>query len=163
MNSLTAEPAKSTKQVELGQLEMGLGFKLRRLQMNLSRNFAVAVAGHGLRSGQFSSLAIIGANPGISQNEVSRETGLDKSATVMIVDDLESRGWAVRKRSEQDRRRHSLFITPKGQKVLNELVAEMHKAEAPAFQFLTDIEKSIFFSLLDKIVGAFDGAEQPTD
>src|SRR5688500_8712637 len=98
----------------LGRMDEYLGFRLRRIQNRLSKNFTAASAEHNLRHGLFSSLALIVANPGTSQAEVSKEVGLDKSAIVSIVDDLEQRGLAERRVSSSDRRRHALYATPKG-------------------------------------------------
>ena len=83
----------------IGRLGDFLGFRLRRLQNRLSRDFNQATEKFELRSGLFSSLEIIRANPGISQADVSQIVGLDKSVTVQIVDMLEERGLAERRKS----------------------------------------------------------------
>src|SRR4051794_12603534 len=95
-----ADAAAGNERMNLGRLGEFIGFRLRRVQNQLSRDFAAATTEHNLRSGLFSSLALISSNPGVSQNELSQEVGLDKSVTVTIVDDLEERGWATRKRSK---------------------------------------------------------------
>lgn len=140
--------------LRLGRLGNFVGFRLRRVQNQLSRIFATETAGQGLRQGLFSSLAIISANPGISQSELSREVGLDKSVTVTMVDEMEKYGWAERRRSTHDRRRHALYVTPAGEIRLNELFAIMDQTEAAALHQLSDTEMAMLSELLDRMYDA---------
>jgi DNA-binding MarR family transcriptional regulator len=148
------EPVVASGRLSLGRLGDFLGFRLRRVQNQLSRDFAAATADHNLRSGLFSSLALIAANPGVSQNELSHEVGLDKSVTVTIVDDLEARGWASRKRSKSDRRRHALFATPAGEAELDALFAILEQTENEALHQLSPAELHLLSELLDRMYAA---------
>lgn len=143
-----------TDHLRLGRLGNFVGFRLRRVQNQLSRIFATETAGQGLRQGLFSSLAIISANPGISQSELSREVGLDKSVTVTMVDEMEKYGWAERRRSTHDRRRHALYVTPAGETRLNELFAIMEQTESAALHQLSDNEMAMLSELLDRMYDA---------
>lgn len=147
-------PPGDGESVNLGRLGDFVGFRLRRVQNQLSRDFAAATADRNLRSGLFSSLALIAANPGISQNELSRETALDKSVTVTIVDELERRGWATRERSKTDRRRHALFVTKAGAAYLDELFAVLEKTEDAVLHQLSRAELHILNELLDRMYAA---------
>ena len=147
-------PANGTEPLNLGRLGEFVGFRLRRVQNQLSRDFAAATAAQGLRAGLFSSLSIIQANPGISQNELSREVGLDKSVTVTIVDELERFGWANRERSKADRRRHALFVTPEGEVHLDELFAILERTENAVLHQLSPAELHLLSELLDRMYAA---------
>lgn len=153
-NRANRQLTQSGDEVSLGRLGDFVGFRLRRVQNQLSRNFAAMTAQQGLRSGLFSSLAIISANPGISQVDLSREVAMDKSVAVSIVDELEASGWALRKRSESDRRRHALFITPAGQAHLDELFALVERAENAVLHQLTPGEMHLLSELLDRMYAA---------
>ncbi len=144
----------STERLNLGRLGDFVGFRLRRVQNQLSRDFATATAAQGLRSGLFSSLGIIAANPGVSQSELSREVGLDKSVTVTIVDELERFGWAVRQRSLHDRRRHALYITPEGERHLDELFGVVAQTEDAVLHQLSPAEMHVLSELLDRMYAA---------
>ena len=144
-------PSKRSAGLSLGRMDDYLGFRLRRIQNRLSKDFAAAVAEHGLKQGLFSSLALISANPGTSQAFVSREVGLDKSATVAIVDELERRGWAERQASATDRRRHALFITPAGDAFLDQMFVILDRTEQKAVEQLSAAEFALLQELLDRI------------
>jgi DNA-binding MarR family transcriptional regulator len=133
------EPADAGPK-DLGVLKDVLGFRLRRVQNHLAQNFRERLADRNLKPGEFSALALISANPGISQIELAEEGGFDKTSLVMMIDDLETWGWAVRRRSTVDRRRHALHVTPAGKKVLNELFQVAKEVEAPIAQALGEAE-----------------------
>ena len=150
------EKAGNTRSVSLGRLGDFLGFRLRRLQNRLSRDFAEATRQFNLRSGLMSSLEIIRANPGISQQDLSDEVGLDKSVTVLIIDLLEERGLAERRKSGGDRRRYSLFATKAGEAHLEQLFEIMSKTEDRVLHGVDDDELRWLMSILDRLYGNLD-------
>ena len=141
----------SADTLQLGRFDEFLGFRLRRIQNVLSKKFVLATADYGLRSGLFSSMAMIDANPGVSQNALAREVGLDKSVMVMIVDDLEKRGWAVRERSSADRRRHALSLSPAGKVAFEDLIQLLRRTESAVNERLSAAEIGMLHELLDRI------------
>lgn len=143
------------RRMQLGRLGDYVGFRMRRVQNQLSADFAAATAHIGIRSGLFSSLALIDANPGLSQQELSSIVGLDKSITVQIVDELERRGWAQRERSTVDRRRHALVVLPEGKRFLDELFGIMEGVEAEVLAQLSAEDRPIFDAALDRMYDVF--------
>lgn len=132
-----------------------LVFKLRRIRNLLTDAFrSTSTEGKGLRAGEFGILALIEANPGISQRDLARTGGLDETMLVGIIDDLETHGWAVRSSHDTDRRRHVLEITKKGRLKLRELLGQARANEACARAALTPEEMKTFEELLDKIYRA---------
>lgn len=152
---MAAKAEDEIEQVALGRLGEALGFRFRRVQNKLARDFAANTAPWKLRSGMFSSLEIIAANPGISQAMLSTEVGLDKSAVVPLVDDLERRGWVVRTRSQADRRRNHLSITDAGKAELDALARMMVETESTVLAVLTDAERAMISVALDKVYEAY--------
>jgi DNA-binding MarR family transcriptional regulator len=142
------------ERLELGRLGDLAGFLLRRIQSHLGRDFAAATAGQGLRSGMMSSLGLIRANPGLSQAALSKALMLDKSATVLIVHELERRGFARREKADGDRRRHSLFITDAGSAFLDQLLDTLSETENRLLCCLTAEEHRVFNRVLDKLYQA---------
>lgn len=143
------------RRMQLGRLSDYVGFRMRRVQNQLAANFIAETAHFNIRSGLFSSLALIEANPGLSQQELSSTVGLDKSITVQIVDELEKRGWAQRERSKVDRRRHALTILPEGKAFLDQLFAIMAKVETEVLAQLSPEDRPIFDGALDRMYDVF--------
>jgi DNA-binding MarR family transcriptional regulator len=67
---------------------------------------------------------------------------------------LEDLGWAERKRSMEDRRRHALYVTKPGQKALQRMLDEAHENEKAVHAALSAEEQDQLFALLDKIYAA---------
>lgn len=137
--------------VDLGVLKDVIGFRIRRIQNHLSRSFIDRINHKEVRPGVFSALALIAANPGLSQTTLAREIGFDKATVVALLDSLERLGWAERKRSTEDRRRHSLYVTPVGETALEDLREVAVINEAKIHAALSTDERAQLFGLLDKL------------
>ncbi len=146
-----AAASDTAEVLTLGVLKDVMGFRLRRIQNHLAKAFVDHPRHGDLKPGLFSILALIAANPGVSQARLAREAGIDKTILVSLLDDLEEVGWAVRVRSRDDRRKHSLLVTPKGSEALQELTEAAHEAEAKARSSLTATELEQLFQMLDKL------------
>jgi DNA-binding MarR family transcriptional regulator len=136
--------------LDLGVLNDVMGFRLRRIQNHLARAFSEQ-ANYPGKAGMFSVLALIGANPGVSQVRLAQEAGVDKTALVPLLDHIEDLGWATRRRAKEDRRKHSLSLTPMGEAALAELTERAHDAEAGARASLSAQEFELLLGLLDKL------------
>lgn len=165
MNAKTKNKAASRSELsdspELDGFGLGvlnddvLVFRIRRIRDLLTERFRrSSTEGRGLRAGEFSALALIEANPGISQADLARIGGFDQTALVGILDDLEDHAWAVRKRDRADRRRHRMEITEKGREVLADLLDRARENEAPARNALSKAEFRALQSSLNKIYQA---------
>ncbi|MGF7149972.1 DNA-binding MarR family transcriptional regulator [Sphingomonas zeicaulis] len=156
MDDASIAPVQSQTEgdLDLGRLGDFVGFRLRRIQNQLSREFAKVTDKYQLRQGLFSALAIISANPGLSQIMLAREVGLDKSLAVMVVDELEARGWAERRRSPVDRRRHALYTTEAGEAWLKEMFAALEMVEHDVLDALGEADRILLNGILDRVYKA---------
>ncbi|MDB5683676.1 MAG: hypothetical protein JWM75_1374 [Sphingomonas bacterium] len=145
-----AEVSGNEDRMVLGLMATRIGFRLRMLQTLLGARVVNGFAPYKLRPGAFTTMALIAANPGCSQVDLAREGGLDKSALVAIVDELEQRGLAIRGRSAKDRRRNSLFLTPDGEKLMKEMYRVAHDTERTIREGFSPEEITQFFGLLER-------------
>lgn len=148
---LRSANAVNDEHLDLGRLGNFIGFRLRRIQNQLSSAFTAASVEHGLRPGEFSALALISANPGLSQGKLAREVGLDKSAAVAVVDDLERLGFAERRPSPGDRRRHALHATAIGEAALERMFARLEAVEQDVLNALGPHDLHVLSALLDRV------------
>ena len=136
--------------MSLGLLSGYVGPRARVLWNLLSARMELALAPFDMRTGAFSTLALISANPGCSQNQLARGLGMDKSAIVTIIDELEKRGLAVRVRDAQDRRRHSLKLTAEGEALMHRMYGPVSEVGVPIRDALSKREYEQLLSLLDR-------------
>jgi len=134
-----------------------LGPRVRVLWNLLSARMLEALEPFGLKTGAFSTLALIAANPGCSQTELARALGMDKSAVVPIIDELEQRGLARRVRAPEDRRRHALVVTEAAQPLMDQMHAAVAAVGRPIRQAMSPDEYGVLLSLLERSYKALAG------
>ncbi|HEY1247263.1 MAG TPA: MarR family winged helix-turn-helix transcriptional regulator [Hyphomicrobiaceae bacterium] len=144
------EGPDQAEELDLGLLADFVGPRVRLLWNLLSARMADALEPYGLRPGAFSALALISANPGCSQKQLAHRLGMDKSAVVAIIHDLDRQGLATRVRHAQDRRFHALKLTPKGQALLQRTLAPASRPGRPIREALSLRELEQLLSLLDR-------------
>jgi len=139
----------SARRLNPGVMGHRLAFRLRGLLSLLGDRVVAGFSPYGLRSGSYTTMALMAANPGCSQVDLAREGVLDKSSLVAIVDDLEKRGLAIRARSPLDRRRSSLFLTPEGEAMVKDMYAAAMATEKSIRDALGADKMAQLFALLD--------------
>jgi DNA-binding MarR family transcriptional regulator len=94
------------------------------------------LAALGLSGRQYLILAVLGADTPPSQLELAGLCGLLPAQVVPVLDELERRGLVARQRSEEDRRRSVVRLTPAGEDSL-----------AKADELARSIEETLFGEL----------------
>lgn len=151
----TRAPGPVREPARLGVLGDVIGFRLRRIQNRLAEGFRERLASRDLKPGEFSALALVAANPGISQIQLAEVGGFDRTSVTAMVDDLERWGWVQRGRVAGDRRRHSLTITALGETTLNELHEVALENEAAVTNQMTARERERLYATLDRLYEVF--------
>jgi len=139
-----------------GILDGSVGPRVRLLRNVLSARSISVSAPYGLPTGSLTVLSLVAANPGSSQTALAHRAGINKSALVGIVDELERRGLAARDRSSDDRRRNSLSVTDEGRKAMDTLFAQVTQEEASLREALGEKDMEQLLSLLDRAIAALE-------
>ena len=147
------EPA-TVASLDPGITESFLGPRVRVLWNLLSARMLEALEPFGLKTGAFSTLALIAANPGCSQTELARTLGMDKSAVVPIIDDLEAKGLAQRVRSPEDRRRHALAVSGAAGTVIEDMHTAVASVGRPIREAMSPEEYRTLLDLLERAYAA---------
>lgn len=137
-----------------GLLEDVLGFRMQRLRAALSAPMLVGMRRWGMRRGAFMVLALVKANPGLSQTALVRETGIQKTLLVALLHELEERGLVVRRALESDRRHNQLFLTEAGETAVNEMAEIVARIEAPIRRALSPAKIAQLKEALDCALAA---------
>jgi len=145
------KPAGRIATIDADVLPTLIGYNIRRAQIVLWRDFARTVADGEIRPGMFSAIALVRANPGIAQVELATELSIDKASMVSLIDRLEDSGWIVRTRSQEDRRRQGLTVTPAGEKIYKTLKREMLDHERKFAALYTETERKQLVNLLRRL------------
>lgn len=131
-----------------------VGYKLRRAQLFVFHDFIKTFSRMKLRPAEFSVLALIAANPGQKQTAVAEQLGIKRANFVALMDGLEARGLAERRKAETDRRSHSLHLTREGRLFVEKMTAVWQEHEGRMVDRLGGPEdRDRLIALLDRLVG----------
>jgi MarR family transcriptional regulator, lower aerobic nicotinate degradation pathway regulator len=130
------------------------GYLLAFIAERTTERFEQALAPYGLKSKYASVLALIDAEGPMSQRELGRRLGIDKSPMVGLIDDLEALGYATRRRSDDDRRVQAIHLTPAGERVLARAIEQAELENARTFGALDEDEREQMHALLRRLAEA---------
>jgi DNA-binding MarR family transcriptional regulator len=130
------------------------GYLLSFIAERATERFERALAPTGIKARHAAVLAVIDAEGAMSQRELGRRLGIDKSPMVTVIDDLERLGYADRRRSADDRRVQAIHLTPAGGRVLTRAMALAEVENARTFGVLDDDEREQMDALLRRVAEA---------
>jgi DNA-binding MarR family transcriptional regulator len=129
-----------------------ISLELRRVQLEMSRRLEELFLNHNVRHTHFSIFQIIERSPGTPQVVLAEKLLLKSSQITNILFQMEQRAWITRLPGAMDRRAKSVFLTEKGQVLLQELKLLAINNEAEMCNALTGDEKYLLLSLLKKCI-----------
>lgn len=131
-------------------LEELTGYAVRRAQLSIYEDFGATLGVEGVTPQRFSSLVIIGSNPGISQTRLAEVMGIARSGVVSIIDNFEQAG-LVERQDSGDRRSYNLQLTKEGQRRLKKYKNAVREHDDRVTQQLTAEERHQLRALLGKL------------
>jgi DNA-binding MarR family transcriptional regulator len=117
----TAPPAP--RRIDVGWFGGTVGFHLRIASEAAFQAFARRADGIDASPWRFAALALIDANPGLTQGDLAAAIRRKTSSLTPVLDDLCRLGYVIRQRVANDRRSYSLTLTPAGRAVMAKLMA----------------------------------------
>ncbi len=146
-----AKVSQNRAEADLANLDSQVGYMLRRAQLAVFADFVASQRGAAMRPGQFSILAVIGRNPGLSQTQVCNALGIKRANLVAAIDMLEAAGLVRRDASPTDRRSNRLHLTPAGQRSLQSVLEAQGEHELRITRLLGAAGKRALLTQLAKL------------
>jgi len=143
-------PARAAE-ASLGPLPGYLGYQLRLAQVSVFSEFIERLLELDLRPGQFGTLLVINANPGLSQADVCAALDIHPANFAPMIASMEQRGLVQRSQRASDRRSYSLRLSPDGEALLRRAVALQEQHEAEVAERLGPGGKELLLTLLTKL------------
>jgi DNA-binding MarR family transcriptional regulator len=130
-----------------------LSFYVRTVNLLVSRDLdeqmaALEVAGG---TGKISTLLLVGRNPGIRPSVLAHFILKDRSAMGRLLDQMQQAGLVEQKISPEERRARELYLTPKGQRVAEQVRAVARRQSADFFSILSGEEQADLLRILRKV------------
>ena len=111
------------------KLETAPGHLLRRAQQFAYDLYMAEVGRDGLTPRQFTVLHAVQEDEGLSQTDLVRKTGIDRSTLADMISRLLKKGLLARERTKTDARANSVRITAAGKKALSSALPKVVKSE----------------------------------
>ena len=128
-----------------------VGYVMRRVQMQLTQHLSSRLEEHDIRPAQFTALSIIEQSPGLMQADLAKALAIEPPQAVLMVNKLESRGLAMRIRSNPDKRSYGLFLSKAGEQLLKQLKDLAVQSDRDSTAALSDAEREQLLALLNKL------------
>ncbi len=135
------------------------GHLLRRAQQYSFDLFSKEIGNSRLTPRQFAVLLTVQQNEGLSQTDLVKRTGIDRSTLADMISRLINRKLLSRARTKADARANSVKITAAGAKELSSHAAKVRTAEAKIMGPLAASKRKDFMAALKAIAAAADALE----
>lgn len=132
--------------------ENSIGYLARIVFRSFSRLLERGTLTHDVSAGQWRFLRQLWREDGITQRELSERVGMREPTTVVALKGLEKAGFITRKKTDDDRRKTFIYLTPHAKKlelVLAPMNAEVHEV---ATRGMTDGEVETLQALMRRVI-----------
>jgi DNA-binding MarR family transcriptional regulator len=122
----------------------------------------------GLRPRHLLALTVLRDHGGATQQALASTLQIDRTNLVGLLNELESAGLIVRRRTDEDRRRHVVDLTDAGRAKLSEAECALAAAEDAVFSALDAEQRETLYRLLQQataghVLECAAGIQQPDD
>lgn len=151
-------PRKPNGSFDLSQSPSHL---LRRCVQYANDLFSRESSASDLTKQQFTVLAAVEQNEGISQTDLVGLTGIDRSTLAEMIRRMIDKGLLDRERTESDQRANAVRIAPAGKKALRAARSASERVERTLLSSLTAGDRARFVRMLVIVASQAEG-EQPS-
>ena len=124
---------------------------LKRCTQYFGDLYAHETGSNELTKQQFTLLAALEHNEGVSQTALVDITGIDRSTLAEMVRRMLERGLLSRERTEEDQRANAVAISQSGRKALRAARTASERAEKALLDALPPVERPKFLKLLAQV------------
>ena len=138
------------------QLSLGdsISFLLSQAGAHSSRLWTERLRSIGLDSREVMLFWNVAMAEGRSQRQLAEALAIPSSRVVALVDSLEEQGWLERRTNPRDRRARALYLTGRGRKMLQRILAVAADQETHLSKGLSSQERRALVGLLSKLAKA---------
>lgn len=113
-------------------------------------------AGVDITTEQWVLMDLLMQENGLSQNELATRSFKDAPTVSRIIDLLCKKEFTERRKAENDKRRHDIFLTKKGKNVYDELLPTVLDLRQKGWEGLSDEDYQTFLRIMNQVFGNFE-------
>jgi DNA-binding MarR family transcriptional regulator len=155
----TVAPIARVPGLRYDVLDELIGYALRRAQVVMYGAFDRATRGFDITPPRFTSLVIVGANPGISQSTLGASLGIARSGAMSLVDWMVERALVERRSRPRDRRAWGLHLTRRGERMVESMKRRVLAEDTRQAAVLGRADRKALIRLLERIATSGESAQ----
>ncbi len=132
-------------------IDLLVSYNLKRVYGIFRDDFRDTLAETGPSPRAFAALSLVVQIPNITQSQVARQLGIERSGIVAIIDELEIAGLLTRSTVDNDKRVYALLPTSAGKKAYSKALESVQKRERNLLSVLESTEKKQIQGILKKL------------
>jgi DNA-binding MarR family transcriptional regulator len=130
--------------------------------LQLALDYHVEAAGPAaLTQRQFTVLSAAATADGLTQNDLVRATGIDRSTLADLVNRMMTKGLLERERSATDARANTVSLSPEGRAALESAAAAAARADERLLALLSPKKRETFLKILASLAETADEPNKP--
>jgi DNA-binding MarR family transcriptional regulator len=152
-----SKPPEKLPPLRLAESELHdvVGYRLAQASIVTTRVFGAAVGSVcELRPVEYTVLALVQANPGVTARQLARELAVAPPNITVWLDRLAARGLVARSRGEVDARLQHVRATAAGAALARRATQRLHEGESEALALLSAAERAMLVELLQKVASS---------
>lgn len=132
-------------------LDKSIGMSINYVNRKMQRYLSANLKRYNVTTEQWSVLLQILENDGINQKQLARKVNKDQATLVRILDILERKELAIRKKSPEDRRFFLIYGTAEGRKLKEEIYPFVESLFQNIIKGISQDQLDLFIDTLNKI------------
>jgi DNA-binding MarR family transcriptional regulator len=152
--------SKGPKKADGFDLTQSPSHLLRRCVQYANDLFSHEPGASDLTKQQYTVLAAVEQNEGVSQTELVTITGIDRSTLAEMIRRMIEKGLLDRERTEADARANAVHIAANGRKALRSARTASERVERALLSGLASADRAKFVKMLTAVVEQAEAAEQ---
>jgi DNA-binding MarR family transcriptional regulator len=151
---------KKAASARLDAIDRSMIHLLHRASQRASEIFAIETRDFDLTARQFAVLSTVAQHEGLSQTDLVRLTGIDRSTLADVVQRLLKRGIIQRERTTQDGRTYAVTLSADGRELLDAIKPSVRRADRAVLSCLGDEDGKLVAQVLGRLLkrsGVEDG------
>jgi DNA-binding MarR family transcriptional regulator len=125
---------------------------LHRASQRASEIFAIETRDFDLTARQYAVIATIARHEGLSQTDLVRMTGIDRSTLADVVQRLLRRGIIERERTTRDGRTYAVTLSDSGRELLQAIKPIARRADRHVLSVLSEEESRALVNALNQLI-----------
>jgi DNA-binding MarR family transcriptional regulator len=131
---------------------------LHRAQQFAADRFTAAIGSEKITQRQFAVLVGVAAQEGLTQTDLVKSTGIDRSTLAELVARMSQNGYLRRAKAKTDARANTVHLTPKGRTLYSKALPKVRKADDAILGNLPKSKQAAFMSTLKEFAATLDAA-----